>query len=106
LAAPPRSAELAARSEALADSSRQLSDGYLYRLRVQSSDGHLCTVTWQIDTHRAECRKYVLRELSHQFRVETPEAALEVLDSWTKERLVAHLGTFTREKLKPPSMNT
>jgi tryptophan synthase alpha subunit len=104
LASPPRSAELAARSKALADTVRPVSDGFIYRLSVQTSDGHKATVTWQIDTHRTECRRYVLREISHQFRVDSPAEALEVLTSWTKDQLVAHLGTFTKEQLRPPSM--
>ena len=54
----------------------------MYRLSVEASDRGTATVTWQIDTHRKECRRYVLRELSHQFRVGTSEDALEVLMSW------------------------
>jgi hypothetical protein len=76
-------------------------DGWLYRLQVESSDGHRCTVTWQIDTHRVECRRYVLRELSHQFRVSSPEEALAVVTSWTKDQLIAHLGRFTKKELRP-----
>lgn len=76
----------------------------MYRLAVQTKDGQRATVTWQIDTHRVECRPYVLRELSHQFRVDSPEAALEVMMTWTKQRLLDHLGQFTREQLRPPSM--
>jgi len=104
LASAPRSAELAAASEALADSSRRTGDGFLYRLSVTTSDGHQATVTWQIDTHRVECRRYVLREVSHQLHVSSPAAALEVLTTWSKEQLLAHLGTFTKEQLRPPSM--
>lgn len=104
MAPPPRSVELAAASKALADGCRRLSDGFIYRLAVQTSDGQRATVTWQIDTHRAECRPYVLRELSHQFRVDTPAEALEVLMTWGKEQLLAHLGTFTKDQLRPPSM--
>lgn len=104
MAAPPRSSDLADCSEKLADSSRRTSDGYLYRLSVVTTDGQRATVTWQIDTHQKECKKYVLRQLSHQFRVADPEAALDVVINWTKERLLEHLGTFTAEQLRPPSM--
>jgi len=27
-----------------------------------------------------------------------------VLTTWSKEQLLAHLGTFTKEQLRPPSM--
>lgn len=100
----PRSAELAAASERLADSSRRTGDGFIYRLSVTSSDGEKVTVTWQIDTHRPECRKYVLREISHQFRVDTPEEALTALTTWSKSQLVAHLSRFPKAELLPPSM--
>lgn len=76
----------------------------MYRLQVKTSDGQTATVTWQIDTHRVECRKYVLRDISQRLRVDSPEMALEVLTSWTKERLVAHLSTFTKHDLRPPAM--
>lgn len=75
----------------------------MYRLSVTTSDGERATVTWQIDTHRADCRPYVLREIS-RFRVETPAAALEMLTTWSKERLVGHLGKFTKEQLRPPTI--
>jgi hypothetical protein len=75
----------------------------MYALSVTSSDGHPMTVTWQIDTHLKECRRYVLREISHQFRVDSPEDALEALLTWTKDQLIAHLSAFTRSELMPPS---
>lgn len=76
----------------------------MYSIAVRSSDGHLVTVTWQIDTHRKECRPYVLRVVSQQLRVDTPEQALEILATWTRDQLLAHLGQFPRERLLPPSM--
>ena len=102
--AAPRSKDLAKKSQALADRCRSTGDGWIYAISVASSDGHDVTVTWQLDTHLKECRRYVLREISHQFRVASPEEALEVLTTWTKDELIAHLEKFTREELRPPSM--
>jgi hypothetical protein len=54
--------------------------------------------------HRAECRPYVLREISHQFRLETSAKALEALTTWSQEKLRKHLAQFPKKDLLPPSM--
>ena len=46
----------------------------------------------------------MLRVVSQQLRVDTPEQALEILATWTRDQLLAHLGQFPRERLLPPSM--
>ena len=78
--------------------------GHLYRVSLVASDGKKATVTWQIDTHRAETRPYVLRDIAGSLHLSGPEHVLEVFGSWSLDELRAHLCQHTSEQLRPPSM--
>ena len=104
MASPPSSADLAAKSAKLADNERPVRHGRLYGIRVISRDGKPVTVTWQIDTHRAEARPYVLNDVAARLRLPDSDSALEALTKWSREKLIAHLQQFDREHLLPPAM--
>ncbi len=104
MAPPPRTAALAAASAKLADRDRKARHGWLYSIKVTTSDGKTATVSWEVDTHRAEALPYVLRNIAAQLRLASSDDVLEVLATWTQERLREHLGNFTQADLRPPAM--
>lgn len=102
--APPRTADLAAASAKLADRDRKARHGRLYSVKVRTRDRKTATVSWEVDTHRYEALPYVLRDISVQLRIDGPDRALEVLQTWTHDQLCEHLGQFTQAELRPPAM--
>lgn len=54
----------------------------------------------RVDDHPGEPRPYALNQIADSLRIERGKL-LEVLETWTPERLKEHLATFTQEELKP-----
>ena len=72
----------------------------MFRLEVESSDGHKCGVPIQVDSHPAQARPYVLNAIADSLLIGRNEI-LRVLKEGTQAQLRAHLSKYTKVQLKP-----
>ena len=66
-----------------------------------SADGHDCGVSVQVDDHPREVRPYALGQIARVWHVSRKDLA-HIFENWTPERLIEHLGQFTKADLMPP----
>jgi hypothetical protein len=72
----------------------------MFRVQVVSSDGHQCGVPIQVDSHPAQMRPYALNQIADTLLIDREEIH-EVLEKGSKDDLHAHLGSYTKDQLKP-----
>lgn len=72
----------------------------MFRIEVQSSDGHACGVPIQVDSHPTELRPYALNQIADSLLIDRDEIH-EVLIRATEAELRAHLERYTKAQLKP-----
>lgn len=75
----------------------------MFRIQVESSDGHQCGVPVQVDDHPGECRPYAINQVADSLLIERSEIR-QVLAEGTNAQLRAHLSEHTKEELKPLRM--
>ena len=73
----------------------------MFRVEVTSSDGHRCGVPILVDDHPAEPRPYQINQIADSLLIRRDEIHA-VMESGTSEELRKHLGSYTKEELKPP----
>jgi aryl-alcohol dehydrogenase-like predicted oxidoreductase len=84
------------------DPGRGSSEGQRYRLPLTTADGHKHAVSVQVDTHPAETRPYAVNQIANAWHIKH-EDIINVLTNWTPEQLLAHLSTFKKIDLMPPT---
>jgi hypothetical protein len=84
------------------DPGRNVRHGVLFRIEVESKDGHRCAVTLQVNDHRDRPSKAALNDLADRFRLAREQIA-EVLESWSHNDLREHLSGLSADELKPPA---
>lgn len=72
----------------------------MFRVVVESADGHKCGVPVQVDNHPAETRPYVLNAIADSLLIDRKEIHV-VLESGTEAQLRTHLTRYTKAQLKP-----
>jgi hypothetical protein len=72
----------------------------MFRLEIESSDGHKCGIPVQVDSHPAQVRPYVLNQIADTLLIDRQEI-LAVLKDGTEAELRAHLSKYTKAQLKP-----
>ncbi len=82
------------------DPGKPVKHGRIFRVEAVSKDGKRCAVPIRVDDHPGEPRPYALNQIADSLRVGRSEL-LEILETWTPERLKEHLATFTQDELKP-----
>jgi hypothetical protein len=71
----------------------------MFRVEVTSADGRAHAVTVQVDTHRKVPSKAIFNDLADRLRV--PRRQIDdVLDTWSREQLRAHLSGLAHEQLR------
>jgi hypothetical protein len=75
----------------------------MFRIEVESSDGHNCGVPVQVDDHPDETRPYAINAIADSLLIDREEIH-RVLAEETDEQLRAHLSRYTKNQLKPPRL--
>jgi hypothetical protein len=75
----------------------------MYRITVESSDGHKCGVPVQVDDHPNQTRPYALNAIADALLIDRGEIR-QVLERGTEPQLRAHLEQYTKDELKPRSI--
>ena len=75
----------------------------MFRIEVESADGHTCGVPIQLDSHPAQVRPYALNQIADTLLIERKEIHA-VLQDGTEAELRAHLARYTKAELKPLHM--
>lgn len=85
------------------DPGRSSSEGQRYRVAITTSDGHKHGLSVQVDTHPTDARPYAVNQIADAFQVDRKEI-IDVLSTWTPERLIEHLSSFPKNDLMPPNL--
>jgi hypothetical protein len=72
----------------------------MFRVEVESADGHTCGIPVQVDNHPAEARPYVLNAIADALLIDRKEVHA-VLERGTEAQLRTHLARYTKAQLKP-----
>lgn len=72
----------------------------MFRVVVESSDGHSCGVPVQVDHHPNETRPYAVNAIADSLLIDRGEIQ-RVLEEGTEDELRAHLSKYTKAQLKP-----
>lgn len=70
----------------------------MFRVKVDSSDGHPVAVTVQVDTHRKRPSAAAMNDLADRLRVPRGEVD-NVLANWTPDDLRRHLSSLCKSEL-------